>query len=188
MVLKLPWNHIGITVSWWALWISWVAFLDESTCSPVTESKGWKGQVVWGLWTLTIWPLGGWFPYWLPLFLTNNWDLIWVEISKAPWHHSCNGTVFCSFFFILRIALKETSLSGCFFVGRLKTVSFGAEFLCWSFLSKWQNRGYACPLKWSIMLLKLWSSFPIKSHMLLVSVSIFENMAVLLFSIKTLNL
>lgn len=34
-----------------------------------------------GLPTLTIWPLGGWFPQWLPLFPTNNWDLIWEEIS-----------------------------------------------------------------------------------------------------------
>lgn len=27
---------------------------------------------------------GGWFPHWLPLFMANNWDLIWEEISKAP--------------------------------------------------------------------------------------------------------
>lgn len=58
-----------------------------------------------GFWTLTIWPLGGWFPHWLPLFPANNWDLIWEEISKAP-----VTPLLCSDRFP-SLALKETSLS-----------------------------------------------------------------------------
>lgn len=58
-----------------------------------------------GLWTLTIWPLGGWFPHWLPLFPPNNWDLIWEEISKDPVTPLLRSDRFPS------LALKETSPS-----------------------------------------------------------------------------
>lgn len=58
-----------------------------------------------GLRTLTIWPLGGWFPHWLPLFLANNRDLIWEEISKGP-----VTPLLCSDRF-LSLAFEEMSLS-----------------------------------------------------------------------------
>lgn len=86
------------------------------TNSVDCEFAGWPGTRaalseraraggVRGLWALTIWPLGGWFPHWLSLFLANNWDLIWEEISKTPMTQLLRSNRFPS------LVLKETSLS-----------------------------------------------------------------------------
>lgn len=58
------------------LWMCWVACLAYRARAALSERARTEG--VRGLWMLTIWPLGGWFPHWLPLFLANNWDLIWL--------------------------------------------------------------------------------------------------------------
>lgn len=68
--------------------------------------RGRRGQGE--LWTLTIWSsgggAGGWFPHWLPLFVANNWDLIWKEISKAPATSALRADGFSS------VVLQEMSL------------------------------------------------------------------------------
>ena len=76
---------INVSVrSVWALWIVDFAGWPVSPRARAALSARTRAGGVRGLWMLTIWPLGGWFPHWLPLFPANNWDLIWEEISKAP--------------------------------------------------------------------------------------------------------
>lgn len=82
-----------------------------------------------GLWTLTIWPLGGWFPHWLPLFPVNNWDLIWEEISKSL------VTPLLRMDRFLSVALKETSLFPYSFVIALCCSGFGCRcFFCFFYV------------------------------------------------------
>lgn len=76
-----------------------------SPAARVALSARARAGGVSGLWTLTIWPSGGWFPHWLPLFPVNNWDLICEEISKAPVTPLLHSDRF------LALALKETSPS-----------------------------------------------------------------------------
>lgn len=62
-------------------WVACLAYRARAALSERARAEGVRG-----LWTLTIWPLGGWFPHWLPLFLANNWDLIWPGggVNKTP--------------------------------------------------------------------------------------------------------
>lgn len=116
--LNILWK---ITIRWretW-LWVRQVVQYHMRLCSVGCEFAGWpvlpgaraalseraRAGGVMGLWTLTIWPLGGWFPHWLSLFPANNWDLIWEEISKAPVTPLLRSDRFLS------LALKETSPS-----------------------------------------------------------------------------
>lgn len=126
------------------------------TSSVDWESAGWpvspraraalseraRAGGVRGLWTLTIWPLGGWFPHWLPLFPANNWDLIWEEISKALVTPLLRSDRFPS------LVLKETSLRPMLLCGGREWLRFGsghclcATVACRPFISqtgKWNR-------------------------------------------------